>query len=218
MTFSFQFNAETGLLNIDDGSTEIPAAAFDSRKDITSVYIPDSVISIGDLAFNECSLKEVVIGKSVTTIGNYAFIFNQLTEVVIPDSVTSIGNGAFYYNSLVNITVPNTITTIGEFAFTGNKLTEVVIPNSVTSIGRGAFLFNNLTEVILPAHFEDNPPDQIFDSGVNVTFRDGLMPEPEPIDYELPTTNNNIKGNNKNNNLKGTKSLISSKARMETIH
>ena len=45
------------------------------------------------------------------------------------------------------------------------------------------------------------------------------MPEPEPIDYELPTTNNNIKGNNKNNNLKGTKKsdLIEGKKGNDTL-
>ena len=90
MTFDYHFDPETGLLKIDEGSTEIPSAAFESRDDITSIYIPDSVATIGDLSFYECSATEVVIGKSVTTIGNHAFMFNQLTEVEIPNSVISV--------------------------------------------------------------------------------------------------------------------------------
>ena len=77
---------------------EIYYYAFSERKDITSVTIPDSVTSIGNVAFYNCDgLTSVIIGNSVTSIGSDAFRdCNSLTSVVIPDSVTSIGNYAFY--------------------------------------------------------------------------------------------------------------------------
>lgn len=57
-------------------------AFFDSE--VTSVTIPNSVISIGELAFYDCHL---------------------LTSVTIPNSVTSIDNGAFAYcNRLLDVT------------------------------------------------------------------------------------------------------------------
>ena len=59
--------------------------------------IPDSVTSIGGIAFGNCkSLTSVTIPDSVTSIGGGAFQgCISLTSVTIPDSVTSIGDGAF---------------------------------------------------------------------------------------------------------------------------
>ena len=42
------------------------------------------------------NLKRIIIGDSVTTIGNYAFAdCSSLTSVTIPNSVTTISNEAF---------------------------------------------------------------------------------------------------------------------------
>lgn len=59
--------------------------------------ILNSVTSIGDYAFSDCSsLTSVEIPNSVTTIGQYAFeCCSNLTSVTIPNSVTHIGYYAF---------------------------------------------------------------------------------------------------------------------------
>ena len=61
--------------------------------------IPDSVTSIGDLAFRYClSLQSVTIPDSVTSIGDSAFGgCISLQSVTIPDSVTSIGDTVFWW-------------------------------------------------------------------------------------------------------------------------
>ena len=66
-------------------------------RSLTSVTIPNSVTSIGDFAFYDCSgLTSVSIPNSVTSIGWYAFYeCRGLTSVTIPNSVTEIGEGAF---------------------------------------------------------------------------------------------------------------------------
>ena len=116
---------------------------FSEKNNITKVNIPDSVTSIGDMAFYDCySLTSVTIGNSVTSIASNAFSYcRSLTSVTIPDSVTSIGVWAFYgCYSLTSVTIGNSVTSIGERAFHDcDSLTSVTIPDSVTSIGGSAF-------------------------------------------------------------------------------
>ena len=105
--------------------------------------IPNSVMSIGDLAFSGCSgLTSVTIPNSVMSIGDYTFCdCSGLTSVTIPNSITSIGNSTFKNCSgLTSVTIPNSVTSIGEKAFSGcSGLTSVIIPNSVTSIYGNTF-------------------------------------------------------------------------------
>jgi len=82
--------------------------------------VPNSVTSIGNGAFFECtSLTSVTIGDSVTSIGDRAFSYcDSLTSVTIPNSVTSIGDRAFSYcDSLTSVTIGDSVTSIGDYAF-----------------------------------------------------------------------------------------------------
>lgn len=86
-----------------------------------NTIIPNSVIHIGDFAFNRCtSLTSVTIPNSVTCIGNEAFYYcTGLTSVIIPNSVTTIGEAAFEWcTSLYSITVEaETPPSVGLWAF-----------------------------------------------------------------------------------------------------
>ena len=109
-----------GCINtiIPQSVTSIGASAFNGY-DLTSITIPNGVISIGDYAFSRCTgLTSVTIPNSVTSIGSYAFNNCGLTAITIPNSVTSIGGYAFSYcSSLTSITIPNSVTNIGGYAF-----------------------------------------------------------------------------------------------------
>jgi hypothetical protein len=114
---------------------------YPAGKTKTTFIIPDSVTSIEDGAFNNCSsLTSVIIGNGVTSIGKAAFGgCKSLTNVTIPDSITSIGDSAFSgCTDLASITIGNGVTYIGAGAFSGcNSLTSVTIGNGVTDIGIG---------------------------------------------------------------------------------
>ncbi len=115
---------------------------YPAGNDKSSYYIPDSVTSIGDYAFDGCdSLKSVTIGNSVTSIGNQAFRdCTSFHSVSIPDSVTSIGDAAFYScTSLTRVSIGNSVTSIGNYAFYYcDSLTDVYFSGTKgVSIGQG---------------------------------------------------------------------------------
>ena len=109
-----------GEITIPDSVTSISDYAFNDCTSLTSVTIPDSVTSIGDAAFSDCtSLTSLTISDSVTSIGKYAFSgCTSLTSITIPDSVTSISYSAFENcTSLSSVTIGNSVTSIGSSAF-----------------------------------------------------------------------------------------------------
>ena len=122
----------------------------------TTVILPDSVTSIGNFAFYQCTNKmSVIVPSSVKTIGQSAFFgCTGLTDITLSEGVTSIGSGTFRgCTSLANITIPSSITTVGDYAFyecTG--LSNITILEGVTTIEKYAFAgCTNTTKVIIPS-------------------------------------------------------------------
>ena len=156
---------------IGSAVTSIGSGVF-SYSSLTSVTIPDSVTSIGEMAFYYCgSITSVTIPNSVTSIGESAFdTCTYLTSVTIPDGVTSIEGGAFINCGLTSVTIPNSMTSIGSSVFEGCiSLASVTIPDSVTSIGEYAFEgCRSLASVTIPDGVT-SIGEMAFDGCVNLT-------------------------------------------------
>lgn len=142
-------------ITIPNTVTSIGEGAFTDCSSLTSADISEGVTTIGEDAFYGCkNLTSVTIPNTVTTIEKTAFSYcSSLTNVVISEGVTTIGDGAFNECSgLTNVTIPNTVTTIGNSAFSGCRgLTSITISEGVTTIEESAFRgCSNLTSVAIP--------------------------------------------------------------------
>ena len=131
--------------------------------------LPDSVISIGDEVFSNCScLESVNLPTSISYIGKGAFAYSPNIRLVIPSTSSYkvindllIDNNGVLISCLSNsqtrikpqwltpiqrdeeprnIVIPPVVTKIGNGAFMGCKsLKTITIPNSVTTIGESSF-------------------------------------------------------------------------------
>ena len=129
------------------GVTHLRDSYFKGASNVTTVNIPDSVISINEKAFSDTGLTSVNFGDNpqVKYLGFSGV--PGLTSIDLPDSVTSISS--FYGTGLTSLELPNGLTSIG--SLTGLPLKEIVIPDSVTSIGSSAFYhMKELEKITLP--------------------------------------------------------------------
>ena len=155
VAYSYKGTSYPNEITIRDGTVSIAPSAFANHYSIT-FNLPNSVVTIGDYAFYNCSrLNSINIPNSVNTIGDYAFQkCRGLTSISLGNSVSTIGNYAFYDCSGLTgeLNIPNSVTSIGYSAFYNcSGLTgELNIPNSVTAIGGGAFSYcRGLTSLII---------------------------------------------------------------------
>ena len=128
--------------SIPHGVTSIGACAFASCKNLRNIYIPSSVTSIEEGAFQGSGLEHMTIPVGVQSIKEYAFAScSQLLNVTFPNGVKSIGSSAFADCShLTDVLLPDTIESIAEKAFYGClELQSVSIPYGVKSIGLSSF-------------------------------------------------------------------------------
>lgn len=115
----------------------------------TSITIPDSVMSIGQRAFENATNLESIIISGNTTLGNGVFsTCTNLVEVRIGEGIETLDET--YTSNFVgvkNIYLPASLTTIGDSAFYDSTIENVQIANNsnLQTIGANAFAFSSLT-------------------------------------------------------------------------
>ena len=111
--------------------TAIGKDAFMGCRELISVVIPNTVVTIDGGAFFECSgMKALAIGSAVTSIGGSAFeLCDRLTSLIIPNSVDTINKYAFYgCGHLTTVTLGASVALIDHSAFSGcTKLESIHI-------------------------------------------------------------------------------------------
>lgn len=152
----------------------IESEAFAGWK-IESVYIPDGVREIGDMAFNRChevlsldipqsverigikcfddmkSIRNLSLSGNLKKISHNAFTsLHSLKRLNVPEGVEIFDLDCFAHcSSLEKVTLPSTLTTINRGVFWNcGSLKEIIIPASVHTIGEYVFYHcNSLTDV-----------------------------------------------------------------------
>ena len=138
-----------GITHIGDEAFRkqyVKGVTFNKNYSLTSVEIPDSVVSIGNFAFSVNELTSLKIPDSVVSIGQSAFASNQLTSLEIPDSVVTIGESVFYKNPIKKLKIGNGIKSIGNRAFYSCPIEVLDLGRSLITIGKQTFEGNNINE------------------------------------------------------------------------
>lgn len=94
---AYLYGQNVSFFGIPNHVNYIGQYAF-QESDLEEIVIPSSIKVIAIKAFCTCeSLKRVIIEDGCTIIGDYAFMYcDSLEEIFIPASVTTIMNDVFY--------------------------------------------------------------------------------------------------------------------------
>ena len=114
--------------------TAVGDKAFYGCNKLTSLILPNGLVSIGNNAFQNTRIGSISLPSTLRTIGQSAFedCYN-VTSVVVPEGVEKVGSYAFsYMGNLERITLPSTLKEIGSrLLLSDRKLTTVVSNISV---------------------------------------------------------------------------------------
>ncbi|GAB6393208.1 MAG: leucine-rich repeat domain-containing protein [Treponematales bacterium] len=124
----------------DDGSVTITKyIGWDTEVVIPAKIGGKTVTAIGEEVFKKTELTSVTLPEGIVTIGKLAFAENKLTSVTLPGSVRTIAGGAFERNQITELVIPEGVTDIEGRSFAYNKLTSIALPASIMTVGSGAF-------------------------------------------------------------------------------
>ena len=123
-----------------------------SGEHIKELFLPEGITHIGTYAFNECEfLVSVQFPDSLKSIGNEAFSETGLQNVVLPDGLETIGDRAFYDSYLQTINIPASVTYIGKEAFgsVSNVFKLTVAENGNYKYEDGVMFTKDMKEIVL---------------------------------------------------------------------
>lgn len=120
----FTFNKETQTLESYNGHTDVVIPPMIDGvevlkigencfkgSEIVAVYVPDTVVEIGDMAFYDCyHFKKFRMGKNIIAVGEFAFSGTELEEIKINNNVINdYGNFVFYNTRFEKLTIDDEV-------------------------------------------------------------------------------------------------------------
>lgn len=152
-----------------DGHTvrKIGDSAFANHSSLTSVTFPNTLTSLGNMAFSSTGLKDITLPEGIVSIGDFTFSYcHSLTSVVIPNSLSSVGVNPFLYCPYINAFSispdHSTFMTVDGMLFDratktiiscppASAIGEFVVPDGTAAIGETAFAYcSGITSIVMP--------------------------------------------------------------------
>jgi hypothetical protein len=134
-------------LNIGNAVTAIPTPFLGANTVLTTVTIPENVVTIGATSFTQCqALTEVKFNAiSLRTTGAFANIVNltpaaTITSIILGDKVEIIPVSTFEGAAITGVVFKPALKSIGDRAFFGCKKLDLVdLPDTLDAIGNLTF-------------------------------------------------------------------------------
>lgn len=143
---------------IPEGYIAIMPEAFRYNSNLRKLTISKGVVEIGESAFQDCLLEQVILPDSVKAIDNWAFHgCMRLESINLPYGLYKIGENAFdNCRSLKGIFMPDSVVIIGEYLFDHcDSLYKIRLSENLQSIPSGVFKkCRSLKEVTVPEAVE----------------------------------------------------------------
>jgi len=181
------YNGEGGAVIIPEGVEVIGYEVFENKGEITSIAIPESVVSIETSAFSGSGIQEIEIPNGVTSIGSYVFSnCENLTYIKLPENMTRLEGEGLFGNcknlEYIDMTMPITyidsssifsgcsklnmdivlseeVVAMAGYTFYGcSNIKSITVPNTIKRMGAYAFAgCSSLTSINIPTSLTSIP-------------------------------------------------------------
>lgn len=130
---------------------EIEQYAFAGNHQLESITLNENLVSIGDFAFQDAEIKEIILPSSLEHIGRLAFQrAEEIEKLTVPGKVNSFGNYPFYQmTNLKEITFTEGIKELPNNILSGGTplLERMIIEDPEAIIEKGNFDLSNPHQV-----------------------------------------------------------------------
>lgn len=175
------------------GITSIGREAFDSCAKLTSIELPDSIITIRDYAFANCSLlKTITIPKNVVSLGNSAFSRCMgLVSIYLLNKDTTVNLGNYIFMDCIklqNIYVPAKL--LNEYINNYGVYINQLKPYDywISKITNQTMLFNNTKTITIElVNYNETPTYSITSSNTNIATISNINATNTAITFDITT-------------------------------
>ena len=138
---SLQYNEYNNGLYLGNDTNPYFALIKTISKDVTNINISENCVIFSDAFYGCKNLKSITIPNSVISIASQAFCgCTGLTSITLPNSVNYIGALAFYDCTGALYVNCNTEESQNVYSWTGgSKFSEIIIGDEVSNIGNKVF-------------------------------------------------------------------------------
>lgn len=186
---------------------KIPDGLLRRCEGVKKIEIPNTVVEIGNYAFQYSGLTEITIPTSVEKIGQYAFGYCDNLKSVYYDAKDCTTNQSFYKssinsvefggnvvkipeslflncNNITSVKLSDSVKEIGQYALFGIAITDLTIPKNVSNIARLAFGSENLTTLYYNAKNCDFEDEMSFELLTNLVIGEDVEKLPSYFLYD----------------------------------